>query len=196
MPAQPILATHAETATAAPDDGRLDDGPRSVPVPSHFPITDAPLRWPAPGVDPGPDAGPGPAGPAGAGRGDPADGGQAWTRQFAVLLTEALAGVRPVRQLLPWLSERGRAHLQRLLPLFADGHQPRIIRVLTARPAPDVMEMTLVVTVGPRTRALAVRLEQAAPARRAVGPGKLARPDAGPHTPPQAQWRCTDIEAA
>ena len=74
-----------------------------------------------------------------------------------MLLAEALAGVRPVRQLLPWLSERGSVHLHRLLPLFADGHRPHVTRVLTTQPAKDVIEMTLVVTVGPRTRALAVR---------------------------------------
>ena len=47
-----------------------------------------------------------------------------WARQFAMLLAEALAGARPVRQLQPWLSERGRVHLHRLLPLFAGGHRP------------------------------------------------------------------------
>ena len=31
-------------------------------------------------------------------------GGQAWPRQFAVLLAEALTGDRPQRQIQPWLS--------------------------------------------------------------------------------------------
>lgn len=96
-------------------------------------------------------------------------------RQFAVLLAEALAGVRPERQLTPWLSRRGSIHLHRLMPLFGGGHQPRVLRVLTTRPAPDVVEMTMVVVIGPRTRALAIRLERA------------ARPQ---------RWLCTDIEAA
>ena len=95
--------------------------------------------------------------------------------QFAVFLVECLAGVRPARQLTPWLSKRGSVHLHRLMPLFAGGHQPRVLRVLTARPAPDVIEMTMVVVTGPRTRALAVRLEHAGHPR---------------------QWLCTDIEAA
>ncbi|MCW2893290.1 MAG: hypothetical protein JWO75_2779 [Actinomycetia bacterium] len=96
-------------------------------------------------------------------------------RKFAVFLIECLAGVRPARQLMPWLSKRGSVHLHRLMPLFAGGHQPRVLRVLTARPAPDVIEMTLVVVTGPRTRALAVRLERSGHPKR---------------------WLCTDIEAA
>jgi hypothetical protein len=181
MPKPPALADRAETAIAASeDDGKPD--PQLFTVPLHQPSTD----WPWPRLAP----------EASAGLDDPANGGQAWPRQFAVLLTEALAGVRPVRQLRPWLSERGRAHLHRLLPLFADGgHRPRITRVLTTRPSPDVVEMTLIVTVGPRTRALAVRLEQIEPARRPAGGQKLAPQAARPGSP-CAQWRCTDIEAA
>lgn len=93
-------------------------------------------------------------------------------RQFAAFLIEGLAGVRPVRQLMPWMSKRGGAHLQRLMPLFKCQQQPKVLRVLTSRPTPDVIEMTMVVVTGPRTRALAVRLE---------------------HTD---RWLCTDIEAA
>jgi hypothetical protein len=47
-----------------------------------------------------------------------------------------------------------------------------VLRVLTTRPAPGVIEMTMVVVTGPRTRALAVRLEHG------------------------DRWLCTDIEAA
>jgi Family of unknown function (DUF6459) len=112
---------------------------------------------------------------------DPADGGQAWPRQFAVLLAETLAGVRPVRQ---------------LLPLFADGHRPHIARVLTARPAEDVIEMTLIVTVGPRTRALAVRLERTCPSPPPAWSEKLASPATRPRSAASARWLCTDIEAA
>jgi uncharacterized protein DUF6459 len=104
-----------------------------------------------------------------------ADPGSALPRQFAVLLIEGLAGVRPVRQLLPWMSPRGRVHLHRLLPLFTGGHQPKVLRVLITRPAPDVIEMTMVVVTGPRTRALAARLERADQPR---------------------GWLCTDIETA
>ena len=102
------------------------------------------------------------------------DPGAVLPGKFAAFLVECLAGVRPARQLTPWLSKRGGVHLHRLMPLFTGGHQPRVLRVLTARPAPDVIEMTMVVVTGPRTRALAVRLEQSGQPRR---------------------WLCTDIEA-
>jgi hypothetical protein len=103
------------------------------------------------------------------------DPGGALPGQFAAFLVECLAGVRPARQLTPWLSKRGSVHLHRLMPLFASEHKPRVLRVLTMRPTPGVIEMTMVVVTGPRTRALAVRLEHAEHPR---------------------QWRCTDIEAA
>ncbi len=54
-----------------------------------------------------------------------ADAGQAWPQQFAVLLAEALTGDRPVRQVLPWLSQRGSVHLHRLLPLFCGSQRAR-----------------------------------------------------------------------
>ena len=95
--------------------------------------------------------------------------------QFAAFLVECLAGVRPARQLTPWLSKRGSVHLHRLMPLFTGEHKPRVLRVLTMRPTPGVIEMTMVVVTGPRTRALAVRLE---------------------HAEHSKQWLCTDIEAA
>ena len=94
-----------------------------------------------------------------------------------MLLAEGLAGVRPIRQVLPWMSDQGSAQLHRLLPLFTDGHRPRLRRVITAHPAKDVIEMTMVVAFGPRTRALAVRLEQTTNAQ-------------------SPRWRCTAIESA
>jgi hypothetical protein len=125
----------------------LDEEPAAVSAPAR------------PGYARPPAAGPGPALP----------------RQFAIFLVEGLAGVRPVRQLMPWMSKRGSVHLHRLMPLFSGGHQPKVLRVLTTRPAPDVIEMTMVVVTGPRTRAIAVRLE---------------------HTGQPGRWLCTDIEAA
>ena len=55
-------------------------------------------------------------------------------------------------------------------------------RVLTSAPRPDVVEMTVVIGVGPRTRAIAVRLERAPAQPRAPRPGPA--------------WICTVIEAA
>jgi Family of unknown function (DUF6459) len=108
-----------------------------------------------------------------------------WPRHFARLLAEALAGARPVRQILPWTSERARGHLHRLMPLFGGGQRPRVLRVIATRPTREVIEMTVIVSVGARTRALAIRLEHMAPPRLP----SLAAPQA-------LRWVCTDIEAA
>ncbi len=128
--------------------------------------------------------------------GEQADGGQAWPRQFAVLLAEALTGARPVRQILPWLSQRGTVHLYRLLPLFSGGQGARVQRIMTTEPSPDVIEMTLIVAVGPRTRALAVRLTRTEPTQPPKWRGRL--PARSPESRPavSARWLCTDIEAA
>ncbi len=112
-----------------------------------------------------------------------AEQGPPLPRQFAVLLAEVLAGVRPARQVTPWLSQRGTLHLHRLLPLFQGGHQPRVLRVLTTRPAQNVVEMTIIAVIGPRPRALAVRLEHGAHSPL-------------PHGAQPPRWLCTDIEAA
>jgi hypothetical protein len=126
--------------------------------------------------------------------GEQADGGDAWPRQFAVLLAEALTGARPVRHILPWLSKRGTVHLHRLLPLFGGGQGARVQRIMTTQPSPDVIEMTLIVAVGPRTRALAVRLARAEPTPQPQWRGKLAARTAESRSA-TARWLCTDIEA-
>jgi hypothetical protein len=78
------------------------------------PTADLPYRQPAGLCD-----------PAGGGRVEhAADGRPAWPLQFAVLLAEALTGERPVRQVRPWLSQRGSVHLHRLLPLFCGSRGP------------------------------------------------------------------------
>jgi Family of unknown function (DUF6459) len=119
-----------------------------------------------------------------AGRARPPAAERSWSQPFAVLLAETLTGARPVQQILPWLAKRGSVQLHRLLPLFSSEHRPRVLRVLTTMPGPDVVEMTMVVLIGPRARALAVRLERAAEAGRTGRPDKLA-----------TRWLCTDIEA-
>jgi hypothetical protein len=125
-----------------------------------------------------------------------------WARQFARLLTEALSGARPVRQILPCTSERARIQLRALMPLFAGGQRPRLLRVIATRPARDVIEMTVIAGLGARTRALAVRLQRADPAERPpawltpagpVGQRQVSAPSARPAGP---RWLCTDIEAA
>ena len=125
-----------------------------------------------------------------------------WARQFARLLTEALSGARPVRQILPCTSDRARVQLRALMPLFAGGQRPRLLRVIATRPARDVIEMTVIAGLGARTRALAVRLQRADPAERPpawltpadpVGPRQVSALPARPAGP---RWLCTDIEAA
>ena len=187
----------ADRGGAPPGDDRVSDI-RLVEVPTHWPPTQGPpADWPpAHRLQAGSALKEGGPDPTHAHLADLGDGGQEWPRRFAVLLIEALAGVRPVRQLMPWLSERGNVHLRRLLPLFADGHRPHVARVLITRPAEDVIEMTLVVTVGPRTRALAVRLERTYPAQRPAWGEKPAPHAAKPRSAAPASWRCTDIEAA
>jgi hypothetical protein len=103
----------------------------------------------------------------------------AWPRQFAQVMVEILAGVRPQRQLDPLTTDRVRTHIRHLGPVLSADRRPRIQRVVTSRPTASVVEMTIVVSFGPRTRALAMRLEYEA------APGLPARP---------ARWLCTEFE--
>jgi hypothetical protein len=112
---------------------------------------------------------------------DPAAG---WPRQFAVVIVEVLAGVRPDRQLVPLATDRVRARVRNLAPLLAADRRPRIARIVTSRPVDRVLEMTVVVNFGARSRALAMRFEHVA--ARPAAPGWPARP---------ARWLCTALEA-
>jgi hypothetical protein len=122
---------------------------------------------------PGPEASPGGAGAT-----------AAWPRQFPQVLVEILAGVRPQRQIVPWTTDRVLAQIRRLGPVLAADRRPRIQRVVTSRPTAGVVEMTVVVSFGPRSRALAMRLEHVA--AQEAAPGRPARP---------ARWLCTELEA-
>jgi uncharacterized protein DUF6459 len=113
-----------------------------------------------------------------------ADPGAARTRRLAVVIVEVLAGVRPDRQLVPLATDRVRARAENLAPLLAAGRRPRIARIVMSRPADRVVEMTVVVNFGARSRALAMRFEHAA--ARPAAPGWPARP---------ARWLCTALEA-
>ena len=108
----------------------------------------------------------------------------AWPRQFAQVIVEILAGSRSPRQLVPLTTDRVRAQIGLLARSLACDQRPRIKRVVAFRPAAGVVEMTVVVSFGPRSRALAMRFEHR-PARPAA-PGLPARP---------ARWLCTDLEA-
>ena len=113
-----------------------------------------------------------------------------WQDRFAQVLAETLAGARPPRQIVPWTTEEALRRIQRLGPRLASEQRPRVRRVLTSLPAPDVMEMAVVVGFGPRVKALAVRLEQTGPRPAALpGEGVAGRQAA-------ARWVCTAVEAA
>jgi hypothetical protein len=116
--------------------------------------------------------------------GGAADPGTAWPRRLAVVIVEVLAGVRPDRQLVPLATDRVRARVRNLAPLLAAERRPRIARIVMSRPADRVVEMTVVVTSGARSRALAMRFEHVA--ARPGAPGWPARP---------ARWLCTALEA-
>lgn len=137
-------------------------------------------EWGAPGgAEP-----PGPSLTFSAGRAaDGPDPVVAWSRQFAQVIAEILAGARSSRQLAPWTTERVRDRISLLAQTLTPGQRPRIRRIMTSRPAARVVEMTVVLSFGPRSRALALRLEQL-PGRQPA-PGLPARP---------ARWLCTEIE--
>jgi hypothetical protein len=124
-------------------------------------------------------------GDGGASDGGAGEGPGRWPSQFAQVLAETLAGSRPASQMTPWTTERARAHIRRLGPLLAAGQRPQVHRVLASRPVDDVVEIAVIVGFGPRTRALAARLERASP--RAATPGRPGR---------QARWLCTAVESA
>jgi len=105
-------------------------------------------------------------------------------RQMAVAIVETLAGLRPDRQLIPLTTDRVRARIRGLAPLLRSDRRPRVARIVASRPTAGVVEMTVVVDFGPRSRALAMRFEHVA--GRQATPGRPQRP---------ARWLCTALEA-
>lgn len=138
--------------------------------------------WPAGRGQAAGDRGQQTAGPGQPGAGP---GAPALPSQFARVLVETLAGTRPPRQLTSWTTERARSRIQRMGPLLTAGQPAQLRRVVARHPAADVIEMTVLLSVGPQIRALAVRLEHTAPR-----PASLGRP-----TRP-GKWLCTQVEAA
>jgi len=119
-------------------------------------------------------------------RPDGADGtdGAAPPWQFAQVIVEILAGFRAPGQLVALTTDRARGQLKRLAPQLVTDRRPRIQRIVTSRPAAGAVEMTVIVSFGPRPRALALRFEHMA--EQPAAPGRLARP---------ARWVCTAVEA-
>jgi hypothetical protein len=106
-----------------------------------------------------------------------------WPRRFAQGIVEVLAGARPPKQLASHTTERVRAQIGLLSRSLAADQRPTIRCILTSQPVASVVEMTVVLGFGPRSRALAMRLEYR-PGRPATV-GRPARP---------ARWLCTEIE--
>jgi hypothetical protein len=162
---------------------------KELPVPSGEAMTV--MIFKVPEWTPGTGDMRGGCGPSEVAAPDEANAGEGgdWPARFARMLTEALAGSRPAHQILPWTNRRARSQFDRLLRGFrggtgsADG-QPRVLRVRTTWPAQDVIEMSVIAGFGPRTRALALRLERTA--------GEVADARYGA----SGGWVCTDIEAA
>jgi Family of unknown function (DUF6459) len=106
-----------------------------------------------------------------------------WPRRFAQGIVEVLSGTRPPKQLASHTTEHVRAQIGLLSRSLATEQRATIRRIVASRPVAGVVEMTVVLGFGARSRALAMRLEYR-PGRPAA-PGRPARP---------ARWLCTDIE--
>jgi len=107
-----------------------------------------------------------------------------WPSQFAQVLAETLAGTRPPSQLTPWTTEQARKRISQLGQTLATAHQPRVRRVIVRSPADGVLEMAVIVSLGSRVRALAVRLERQRPPEEPTPcPPSPPRPP-GPSGPP------------
>jgi hypothetical protein len=123
-----------------------------------------------------------------AGHRDPAEAagpdGAALPWQFAQVIVEILAGFRAPGQLVAQTTDRARGQIKRLATQLVTDRRPRIQRIVTSRPAAGAVEMTVIVSFGPRPRALALRFEHVA--EQPAAPGRLARP---------ARWVCTAVEA-
>jgi Family of unknown function (DUF6459) len=142
-----------------------DRGPLPVPVPATGSGGSA-----APASAPGAASAVGPAGVL------------PW--QFAQVIVEIMAGLRPQKQIIGLTTDHAREQARRLAPLLASDRRPGIQRIMTSRPTARVVEMTVIVSIGARSRALAMRLEHTA--ARPATPGRPGRP---------ARWLCTAIEA-
>jgi hypothetical protein len=180
-PRSALPAAGLDRAPGGP--GSADGGPGHGGSPSGPPPVSAGTRPESPGTRPGtrPESpGTRPESPGARLADGPGTG--AWAGLFAQALAEALAGSRPSRQIAPWTTEQARRRIRQLGPVLQAGPRPVVRRVLTSAPRRDVVEMTVIIGVGPRTRAIAVRLERARPSP--------ARPDRG------RPWICTVIEAA
>ncbi|WP_432506041.1 Rv3235 family protein [Kineococcus arenarius] len=91
-----------------------------------------------------------------------------WTRGYLVVLLEVLSGHRPPQQLLRWSAADVYTDVQRRAVLAARlrggaagaGPRPQVLRVLPCGLGDGAVEVSAVVRVGERVRALALRVER------------------------------------
>lgn len=169
QPAPDRAGADRAEAGQEPDRSSLDQPP------DEGGRTDRQPDGPSDGRPPGPGSGRPDGGPTGP-RGGP--GGDGWPSQFAQVLAEALAGSRPAKQVRPWTTEQARKRIRQLGPMLQAGPRPRVRRVLTSQPSRGVVEMAVIVGIGPQTRAMAVRLER------------------GDRGDADRKWICTALEVA
>jgi hypothetical protein len=164
---------------APPFDAPPCDGQPAQATPAAWPASPVASAGREPGAKPGTSR---PATPERPARRTAADGTDGWPGQFAQALAEALTGARPPQQVTTWTTEQARRRIRQIGPLLQASQRPRVHRIRTCVPRPGVVEMTVIVGIGQRVRALAVRMER--------DPGQ-GRVPAG-----QPRWVCTAIEAA
>ncbi len=84
-----------------------------------------------------------------------------WAARLVRATLEALAGRRPVQQLMPWTNDAVYAQISRAVRLrrSRDGSTGVLRSLRVTEPADGVAEVCAVITGGERTRAVAVRLE-------------------------------------
>ena len=160
-------------AAASRSDPTRDPGLRPVPATGSGAAAASASAPGAPAVPASARAAPAAAGPAGA---------VPW--QFAQVIVEIMAGLRPQKHIIGLTTDHAREQARRLAPLLVSDRRPGIRRIVTSRPTARVVEMTVIVSIGPRSRALAMRLEHFA--ARPATPGRPGCPD---------RWLCTAIEA-
>lgn len=95
-----------------------------------------------------------------------------WAARLVVAALEAVAGRRPVQQLMPWTDDAVYAQLGRTLRSRRDSSGPGMLRSLRlCEPADGVVEICAVIAGTRRTRAVAARMEGT-----------------------DGRWRCTALE--
>jgi hypothetical protein len=166
-PDQPPTASHAlRPITVRPALRREPPYDDELPGPHLRAVrsTDRPLPFEAPGRA---IARPDEAAPAvrpirGIGSRNELSDPETWARRLLVALLEARAGRRPLQQLATHLStdvlSRVAADLRRNPPQGA--RAPLVRSVRASAPVPGVSEVSAVIELGPRCRAVAMRLEE------------------------------------